>query len=70
MAIQTTDKIWHNGVLIPWNDAQIHVMSHVSTTVPRFLGASAATHPLVLPAIFRLRDHMQRLSEFGQDLPH
>ena len=29
MAIQKTEKIWHNGKLIPWDDAQIHVMSHV-----------------------------------------
>ena len=24
-----TEKIWHNGQLIPWNDAKIHVLSHV-----------------------------------------
>ena len=29
MAIQKTEKIWHNGKLIPWDAAQIHVMSHV-----------------------------------------
>ena len=29
MAIQKTEKIWHNGKLIPWDDAQIHVMSNV-----------------------------------------
>ena len=29
MPIQTTSKIWHNGNLIPWQDANIHVMSHV-----------------------------------------
>jgi branched-chain amino acid aminotransferase len=29
MAIQKTDKIWHNGKLINWDDATIHVMSHV-----------------------------------------
>ena len=29
MAIQATEKIWHNGTLIPWNEAQIHIMSHV-----------------------------------------
>jgi hypothetical protein len=26
MAIQKTDKIWHNGKLINWDDATIHVM--------------------------------------------
>ena len=29
MAIQKTDKIWHNGKLIPWEEATLHVMSHV-----------------------------------------
>src|SRR6185437_13291510 len=29
MALQTTNNIWHNGNLIPWDKAQIHVMSHV-----------------------------------------
>src|ERR1700756_3244895 len=29
MAIQKTEKIWHNGKLIAWDDARIHVMSHV-----------------------------------------
>ena len=29
MPIQPTSKIWHNGNLIPWDKAQIHVMSHV-----------------------------------------
>ena len=29
MTIQTTNNIWYNGKLIPWNQAQIHVMSHV-----------------------------------------
>ena len=29
MAIQATEKIWHNGKLIPWQDAQIHVIAHV-----------------------------------------
>ena len=24
-----TKKIWHNGRFIPWNEAQIHVLSHV-----------------------------------------
>ena len=29
MAIQPTASIWHNGNLIPWENATIHVMSHV-----------------------------------------
>jgi len=29
MAIEKVESIWHNGKLIPWDDATIHVMSHV-----------------------------------------
>ena len=29
MAIEKSENIWHNGKLIPWDDATIHVMSHV-----------------------------------------
>ena len=29
MPLETTANIWHNGELIPWEKAQIHVMSHV-----------------------------------------
>ena len=61
MAIQATEKIWHQGKLIPWNDAQIHVMSHVvnyGSSV--FEGIRCYAHPEG-PAIFRLREHMQRL---------
>ena len=27
--LKATEKIWHNGTLIPWNEAKIHVLSHV-----------------------------------------
>jgi len=61
MSIQATEKIWHNGTLIPWNEAQIHIMSHVvnyGSSV--FEGIRCYAQPNG-PAIFRLRDHMQRL---------
>jgi len=61
MAIQATERIWHNGKLIRWDDAQIHVMSHVvnyGSSV--FEGIRCYKHPGG-PAIFRLREHMQRL---------
>ncbi|HEY6969138.1 MAG TPA: branched-chain amino acid transaminase [Candidatus Angelobacter sp.] len=63
MAIQATEKIWHNGKLIPWNDAQIHIMSHVvnyGSSV--FEGIRCYACPDG-PAIFRLREHMQRLAD-------
>ena len=61
MAIQATENIWHNGELIPWKDAQIHVMSHVMNYGSSvFEGIRCYDQPEG-PAIFRLREHMQRL---------
>jgi branched-chain amino acid aminotransferase len=61
MAIQKTDKIWHNGKLINWDDATLHVMSHVvnyGSSV--FEGIRCYALPRG-PAIFRAGEHMQRL---------
>jgi branched-chain amino acid aminotransferase len=61
MPIQPTEKIWHNGNLIPWEQANIHVMSHVvhyGSSV--FEGIRCYTQPSGA-AVFRLPEHMQRL---------
>ncbi len=61
MPIQTTEKIWHNGRLIPWEQATIHVMSHVvhyGSSV--FEGIRCYGQPQG-SAVFRLPEHMQRL---------
>lgn len=61
MPIQATSKIWHNGNLIPWEKAQIHVMSHVvhyGSSV--FEGVRCYGQPQGA-AVFRLPEHMQRL---------
>jgi branched-chain amino acid aminotransferase len=61
MPIQTTTNIWHNGSLIPWDKAQIHVMSHVvhyGSSV--FEGIRCYAQPNAA-GIFRLPEHMARL---------
>ncbi|HXY51982.1 MAG TPA: branched-chain amino acid transaminase [Terriglobales bacterium] len=61
MAIQKTDKIWHNGKFIPWEDATVHVMAHVvnyGSSV--FEGVRCYALPSG-PAIFRAPEHAQRL---------
>lgn len=61
MALQKTDNIWHNGKFIRWEDANVHVMSHVihyGSSV--FEGIRCYDLPSG-PAIFRAREHMQRL---------
>ena len=61
MPIQPTEKIWRNGQLIPWEQANIHVMSHVvhyGSSV--FEGIRCYGQPSGA-AVFRLPEHMQRL---------
>ncbi len=45
MSIKKTEKIWHNGKLIRWDDAQIHVLSHVSAMDRPSSRASAVMKP-------------------------
>jgi branched-chain amino acid aminotransferase len=58
---EVAKKIWHNGKFIDWNDANIHVMSHVihyASSV--FEGIRCYATPKG-PAVFRLREHIERL---------
>src|ERR1041385_1786758 len=61
MAIQKTEKIWHNGRMIPWEDATLHVMSHVVNYGSSVFEGIRCYSQKDGPAIFRLQDHMQRL---------
>jgi branched-chain amino acid aminotransferase len=56
-----TEKIWHNGRFIRWEEATIHVLSHVvSYGTSVFEGIRCYATPSG-PAVFRLREHVRRL---------
>ena len=61
MAIQKTEKIWHNGKFIAWDDATIHVMSHVVHYGSSVFEGIRCYAPPTGPAIFRATEHIQRL---------
>jgi branched-chain amino acid aminotransferase len=61
MPLKKTEKIWHNGKFIAWDDAHIHVLSHVVNYGSAVFEGIRCYHTKQGPAIFRLRDHMQRL---------
>jgi len=61
MALKKTEKIWHNGKFIAWDDARIHVLSHVVNYGSAVFEGIRCYHTAQGPAIFRLREHMQRL---------
>jgi branched-chain amino acid aminotransferase len=56
-----TEKIWYNGRFVGWDDARIHVLSHVvSYGSSVFEGIRCYETPSG-PAIFRLKEHVRRL---------
>jgi branched-chain amino acid aminotransferase len=59
--IAATEWIWRDGKFIPWNDAHVHVLSHsMQFGSSAFEGIRCYSTPNG-PAIFRLREHLQRL---------
>ena len=59
--MQETEKIWHNGALVDWADARVHVLSHAlhyGTSVFEGIRAYATERG---PAVLRLQDHLARL---------
>src|SRR5260370_556602 len=61
MPIQATEKIWLNGTWINWDDAKLHVLSHVVSYGSAVFEGIRCYDTKQGPAIFRLREHMQRL---------
>jgi len=66
MPVQKTEKIWHNGKWIHWDDAKLHVLSHVVSYGSGIFEGIRCYDTSNGPAIFRLRDHMQRLINSGK----
>jgi branched-chain amino acid aminotransferase len=63
---ETAKKIWRNGEMIDWTDAQIHIMSHVVHYGSSLFEGIRCYSTSNGPAIFRLREHMQRLKDSCQ----
>ena len=61
MPISETKYIWFNGKFVEWNEAKIHVLTHtLHYGSGVFEGIRCYKTPKG-PAIFRLRDHIERL---------
>src|SRR5687767_4601124 len=54
-------EVWHDGEFISWNDARVHVMSHVLHYGSSVFEGIRCYRTERGPAVFRLREHMQRL---------
>lgn len=63
MPIKASEWIWHNGRLVPWADAKVHVLTHAlhyGSSV--FEGIRVYATPRG-PVVFRLRAHTRRMLE-------
>ena len=54
------DVVWHDGEFIAWNDARVHVMSHVLHYGSSIFEGIRCYATKQGPAVFRLKEHMQR----------
>jgi len=61
MADRIGQKVWKNGKFIDWNDANIHIMSHVIHYGTSVFEGIRCYKTDKGSAVFRLREHMQRL---------
>jgi len=60
--ISETEWIWRDGEFIPWADAHVHVLSHSMQFGSSAFEGIRCYHTPNGPAIFRLREHLTRLS--------
>ncbi len=59
--MKISPKVWKNGEFIDWDDARIHVMSHVVNYGSSVFEGIRCYNTSKGSAVFRLTEHMQRL---------
>ena len=59
--MKATEKIWRNGEFIAWDDAKIHVLSHVVSYGSSVFEGIRCYETASGPAVFRLREHVRRM---------
>ncbi len=59
--MEQADLIWHNGELVPWEDAKVHVLSHGLHYGTGVFEGIRAYETAAGTAIFRHREHLERL---------
>lgn len=73
MPVKKTQKIWMNGTLVPWDEAKIHVLSHVVHYGSSWFEGIRCYKTKKGPAIFRLDAHIRRLYDsvkiYGAQIP-
>ena len=75
MAVEKTEQIWLDGDLVPWDEAQVHLLTHtLHYGLGAFEGIRCYECADQRSAVFRLREHLERLSDSARileiDLPY
>jgi branched-chain amino acid aminotransferase len=64
--MDTVDLIWQNGEFVAWEDAQVHVLSHALHYGTGVFEGIRCYETERGPAIFRHRDHLDRLAKSAE----
>ena len=59
--MEQADLIWHNGELVAWEDAKVHVLTHGLHYGTGVFEGMRAYPTAQGPAVFRHQDHLERL---------
>jgi branched-chain amino acid aminotransferase len=59
--LQATEKIWMNGSFVKWDDAKVHILTHSLHYATAVFEGIRCYKTDGGPAIFRLREHVDRL---------
>jgi branched-chain amino acid aminotransferase len=66
--VQATEKIWHNGGLVDWADATVHLAAHGLHYGSGVFEGMRAYETARGPAVFRLREHLGRFEHSARIL--
>jgi branched-chain amino acid aminotransferase len=64
--MEQAELIWHNGEFVPWDEAKVHVLSHGLHYGTGVFEGIRCYETERGPAIFRHRDHLDRLAKSAE----
>lgn len=64
--MEKSEYIWMNGEVVPWDDAQVHVLSHALHYGTSVFEGVRCYDTEIGPAVFRHKEHVDRLFASGR----
>ncbi|MEM2974536.1 MAG: aminotransferase class IV, partial [Candidatus Micrarchaeia archaeon] len=68
MTMKTVPYIWMNGRFVKWKDAKVHILTHALHYGTGVFEGIRCYDTALGPAVFRLKDHMERLENSAKAL--